>query len=201
MNEKTTACDRNQAPILEVLKEVISPENKKLFEIGSGNGRHAVFMAPHLKNITWTTSDVSGHHREIKNTLEAANIENIKGPFQYEVGKDDFPRVPFDLVFTANTFHIMSWKQCKTLMKDLGTRLREGSQVIIYGPFNYNGAFTSESNAEFDKMLKARDPQSGIRAFEDIDKNMIKNGFALYKDFEMPANNRILVYTRLNFIK
>ncbi len=196
-----TACDRNQEPILDILKQVISPENKSLFEIGSGTGQHAIFMAPHFPNIWWTTSDVVANAKLIKENLQAANIPNIKGPFQFEVGKDDFPRVPYDLVFTANTFHIMSWKNCKTLMKALGTRLREGSQVIIYGPFNYNGQFTSESNAAFDKMLKERNPESGIRAFEDVNNNMQKNGFTLYKDYEMPANNRTLVYTRLNFIK
>lgn len=196
-----TACDRNQEPILDILKQVISPENKSLFEIGSGTGQHAIFMAPHFPNIWWTTSDVVANAKLIKENLQAANIPNIKGPFQFEVGKDDFPRVPYDLIFTANTFHIMSWKNCKTLMKALGTRLREGSQVIIYGPFNYNGQFTSESNAAFDKMLKERNPESGIRAFEDVNNNMQKNGFTLYKDYEMPANNRTLVYTRLNFMK
>jgi hypothetical protein len=95
----------------------------------------------------------------------------------------------------------MSWKKCKTLMKILGNRLREGSNVLIYGPFNYDGKFTSDSNAEFDKVLKERHPESGIRGFEDVNNNMNKNGFALYKDYEMPANNRMLVYTRLNFIK
>lgn len=201
MKTLQTACDRNQGPILEVLKEVISPENRSLFEIGSGSAQHAIFMAPHFSHIFWTTSDVVGNAKLIKENLQAAKIPNIKGPFQFEVGKDDFPRVPYDLIFTANTFHIMSWKNCKTLMKNLGTRLREGSQVIIYGPFNYNGTFTSESNAEFDKMLKEKNPESGIRSFEDVNANMLKNGFALYKDYEMPANNRTLVYTRLNFMK
>jgi cyclopropane fatty-acyl-phospholipid synthase-like methyltransferase len=201
MKKPETACDRNQRPILEVLKEVISGENRSLFEIGSGTGQHAIFMAPHFPDIFWTTSDVVANAKLIKENLATAKIPNIKGPFQFEIGKDEFPRVPYDLIFTANTFHIMSWKNCKTLMKALGTRLREGSQVIIYGPFNYNGAFTSESNAAFDQMLKERNPESGIRAFEDVNKNMLKNGFTLYKDFEMPANNRTLVYTRLNFMK
>jgi cyclopropane fatty-acyl-phospholipid synthase-like methyltransferase len=201
MKKIETACDRNQGPILEVLKEVISPDNKNLFEVGSGSGQHAIFMTPHFSHLFWTTSDVSANHKFIKENLQKANISNIKGPFQFEIGVDDFPRVPYDLVFTANTFHIMSWKNCKTLMKTLGTRLREGSQVLIYGPFNYNGKFTSESNEAFDKMLKERNPESGIRAFEDVNTNMLKNGFALYKDYEMPANNRMLVYTRLNFIK
>lgn len=196
-----TACDRNQGPIFEVLKEIIGDDTVKIFEIGSGSAQHAVFMAPQLKNAVWTTSDVAAHQALIKETLAKAKVENIKGPFLYEVGKDNFPRVPYDVIFTANTFHIMSWKQCKTLIKELGTRLREGSQVIIYGPFNYNGEFTSESNANFNVWLKERNPESGIRAFEDVNSNMIKNGFSLYKDYEMPANNRILVYTRLEFVK
>ena len=196
-----TACDRNQAPIFKILKEVIGDDTVKIFEIGSGTAQHAVFMAPQLKNVMWTTSDTAINQQLIKETLAKAKIENIKGPFLFEVGIDNFPRVPYDIIYTANTFHIMSWKQCKTLMKELGTRLREGSQFIIYGPFNYNGEFTSESNSQFNLWLKERNPDSGIRAFEDVNANMIKNGFSLYKDYEMPANNRMLVYTRLEFVK
>lgn len=201
MKENTNACDRNQQHIYNILKELVTSDTRNIFEIGSGTAQHAIFMAPQLENITWITSDVEANHNHIKSRLKEANIPNIRGPFQFEVGKDDFPKIPFDLVFTANTFHIMSWKKCKTLMKNLGNRLREGSTVIIYGPFNYEGKFTSESNAEFDKNLKEKNPESGLRAFEDVNSNMIKNGFALYKDYEMPANNRTLVYTRLNFMK
>ncbi|MBY0413435.1 MAG: DUF938 domain-containing protein [Bdellovibrionales bacterium] len=201
MKEHSHACERNQLPIFNIIKELVNSDTRNIFEIGSGTAQHAIFMAPQLPNVTWITSDVTSNHDNIKSNLKEANISNIRGPFQFEVGKDDFPRIPFDLVFTSNTFHIMSWKKCKTLMKVLGGRLREGSTVIIYGPFNYNGSFTSESNAEFDKNLKEKNAESGIRAFEDVNSNMIKNGFTLYKDFEMPANNRTLVYTRLNYIK
>ena len=201
MNKTETASDRNQAPIYEILKDLVSEGDRNIFEIGSGSAQHAIFMASKLPEITWITSDLSENHKMIKMNLETAKIPNIRGPFQFEVGKDDFPRIPFDLVYTANTFHIMSWKNCKTLMKNLGNRLREGSQVIIYGPFNYDGKFTSESNELFDQSLKERNPESGIRAFEDVCNNMTKNGFTLYKDFEMPANNRTLVFTRLNFVK
>jgi hypothetical protein len=73
----------------------------------------------------------------------------------------------------------MEWKQCKTWIKTLGTRLREGAQVFIYGPFQ----------------------EAGARSIGDVNRAMIKNGFALYKDFEMPAHNHLLVYTRLIFMK
>lgn len=199
--ERSTAFDRNKDPILAVLKEVINGEALRVLEVGSGSGQHAAYFAKHLKNVVWTTSDVSSQHPAITKQLAEARLSNLRGPLAFEVGKDDFPKYNYDVVFTANTFHIMSWKQCKNLMKILGNRLREGSQVIIYGPFNYNSQFTSESNAEFDKWLKEGDPSRGIRSFEDVDNNMKKNGFTLYKDYEMPANNRILVYTRLVFIK
>lgn len=201
MKENTTACDRNQQPILEVLQEIVTGQDKNIFEIGSGSAQHALFMAPKFPHLTWITSDVGANQNHLKAILQKSPLPNVRGPFLFEVGKDDFPRIPFDLVFTANTFHIMSWKNCKTLMKTLGARLREGSQVIIYGPFNYEGTFTSESNAEFDKMLRSKNPESGIRSFEDVCNAMVKNGFVLYKDFEMPANNRTLVFTRLNFMK
>lgn len=202
MNDKsTTAFDRNKDPILAVLKEVINGESVRVFEIGSGSGHHAAYFAKHFKNIVWTTSDVKAQHIDIQNTLSLAKLPNLRGPLQFEIGKDDFPRYTYDIVFTANSFHILNWKQCKNLMKMLGNRLREGAQVMIYGPFNYDGKFTSESNANFDQWLKESNPERGIRAFEDVNKNMIKNGFTLYKDYEMPANNRLLVYTRLLFIK
>jgi SAM-dependent methyltransferase len=58
-----------------------------------------------------------------------------------------------------------------------------------------------EYNADFDLELKSQDPLSGIRAFEDVNNNMIKNGFELIQDCEMPSHNRLLVYSRLKFVK
>lgn len=200
-NDLSTAVDRNKGPILAVLQEVINGEAVRVLEVGSGSGQHAAYFAKHLKNVVWTTSDIAGQHSAITKQLIEARLSNLRGPLHFEIGKDEFPKYTYDVVFTANTFHIMNWKQCKNLMKMLGNRLREGAQVIIYGPFNYNSQFTSESNSEFDKWLKKNDAAKGIRSFEDVDNNMKKNGFTLYKDYEMPANNRILVYTRLVFIK
>jgi hypothetical protein len=37
-----------------------------------------------------------------------------------------------------------------------------------YGPFNYGGAFTTDSNRRFDGWLKSRNAASGIRDFEAV---------------------------------
>lgn len=197
----SAACERNQAPILEVLKQTILPSDRRLLEVGSGTGQHAVFLAPHFPQLEWHPTDLSTQLPGMNIWFNEARVPNIQKPVRLDVSKDDFPKVKFDVVFTANTFHIMHWKDCKSFMKLLGNRLREDSRAIFYGPFKYNGEFTSASNAEFDSQLKGTDPLSGIRAFEDVNNNMIKNGFELIHDYEMPANNRMLVYNRLKFVK
>ena len=193
----SAASERNKDPILAVLKQHILPAHRRLLEIGAGTGQHAVYFAAHFAHLKWMVTDVPANHNGIAKWLREYNGDNIEGPIRFKVGTDEFPTQPMDIVYTANTFHIMSWKNVKTLMKMFGNRLRRGSLVFIYGPFNYNGKFTTESNEAFDKSLKENDPESGIRNFEDINRAMTKNGFELLKDHEMPANNRCLVYRRL----
>lgn len=197
----SAACDRNKEPILHVLQQVILPSDRRLLEVGTGTGQHAVYLAPHFPQLEWFPTDLSVNIPGMNLWFQEAKIPNIQKPVRLDVGKDDFPKLKFDVVFTANTFHIMHWKECKSFMKLLGNRLREGSRFVVYGPFKYEGKFTSESNADFDLSLKGRDPLMGIRAFEDVLANMTKNGFELLEDYEMPANNRVLVFQRLKFVK
>lgn len=200
MSQKNYApsVERNKDPIYKVLKEYIDSK-ARLLEIGSGTGQHAVFLGEKFPKIQWITSDVKPNHSDIKEWLKEAKLPNVHGPEVLKIGKDDFPRGKFDFIFTANTLHIMSWKEDKSLFKLLGKRLREGAIVFFYGPFNYEGKFTTPSNEEFDGWLKNRDSKSGIRNFEDINQSMEKSGFELINDHEMPANNRLLVFKRLAF--
>ena len=199
MKEYSPSVDRNKDFIFDVLNMYLTSTGK-LLEVGSGTGQHAVYFAKKFPKIKWVTSDVKANHSSIKAWLNECELKNISGPEKLMIGVDDFPRAKFDFVFTANTLHIMSWKECKALFKLLGKRLREDSLFIVYGPFNYNGKFTSESNANFDVWLKERNELSGVRNFEDVCRNMDKAGFELVNDHEMPANNRILVFRRLAFI-
>jgi len=191
------SCETNRDPILDVLKDVITPEDRRLLEIGSGTGQHAVYMAPKFPQVEWYPSDVQTKISGMKLWFDEARIPNIQKPQRIEVGKDELPKLKFDVIFTANTFHIMHWKECKSLIKMFGGRLREGARVVIYGPFKYEGQFTTQSNEEFDRELKLKDPLSGIRSFEDVNNAMIKNGFEFLFDIDMPANNQTLVFRRL----
>lgn len=196
----SAAADRNKEPILKVLKELIESDDRALLEIGSGTGQHGIYFSRHFPELNWTLSDVEEHHSGILaalNELPEQERTNITGPLAYQIGKDPLPRGRFDLAYTSNTFHIMSWKLVKTLIKSLGMALRPGARFIVYGPFKYHDKETSPSNIAFDEMLKERDAASGIRYFEDVRKQMESKGFRLLKDYEMPANNRALAFIKM----
>lgn len=197
MQEKpfSQACERNQKPILEVLKQIIKADDKQLLELGSGTGQHAAYLAEKFPALKWHCSDLRENHAGIE--MWTKEITNIEPPITYKVGETEFPRRDFDLVFTANTFHIMSWELCQKFICDCGEHLQSGSKVIIYGPFNYDGQYSSESNAQFDIWLKKRSELSAIRDFERVCKAFEELGFNLVKDFAMPANNRTLVFAKL----
>src|SRR6516162_5631649 len=66
--------------------------------------------------------------------------------------------------------------------------------LCVYGPFRFGGQHTSESNAAFDHYLRQRDPDSGLRDFEAMDRLAQQRGLRLTADHAMPANNRTLVW-------
>lgn len=189
------ACERNQQVILDVLEQVVTSSDHSLLEIGSGTGQHAVFMAPHFPHLRWQTSDLTENHAGIQMWLEAVPSPNLLPPIHYQAGVTEFPRQAYDVVFTANTLHIMSWSDVQAMIADWGS-LTQGARVVIYGPFNYQGQFTSDSNAQFEQWLKERNPESGIRDFEAVCDLMEQQALGLQNDVAMPANNRCLVFVK-----
>jgi hypothetical protein len=167
-----------------VLKRVLK-DRKKVLEIGSGTGQHAAYFAPELPHLVWQASDV------------AANLAGIREwgatPIELDV-EGEWPAIDADAVFTANTCHIMSWPQVERMFAGLG-KMAALKSVCVYGPFNYGGGHTSESNARFDAMLRSRDPLSGLRDFEAMVALAARSGLALEEDNPMPANNRLLVFS------
>jgi len=190
------SAQRNREPILEVLKQVIIPSHKRLFEVGARTAQYAIHCVPQFPQLEWILSDVAGNQAGLKLWTKEIKDLNIQGPLMFEVGKDDFPVSHIDVVFTVNTLQVMSWKLNKAFFKVMGKRLRKGAQVFIYGPFNYGGKFMSSGNQVLDQRLKGMSPLSGIRNFEDVQRGMEKRGFELLKDYAMPNNNHLLSFRR-----
>jgi SAM-dependent methyltransferase len=185
MKPFSEACERNRDPILAVLRRVFA-DCRRVLEIGSGTGQHAAYFSSALPHLVWQASDVAANLPGIREWVaDPAPLElDIDGPF---------PALHADAAFSANTCHIMSWPQVQRLFAGVGAMLPLGGVFALYGPFNYGGKHTSESNARFDAMLRHRDPASGLRDAEAVVALAARQGLALAEDNAMPANNRLLV--------
>jgi hypothetical protein len=195
MKPYAESCEQNQGPILEVLQELFANQQRVL-EIASGTGQHAVYFGRALPHLTWQTSELAQNHAGIQAWLDESLLPNVLPPVAIDVSDPKWPIEGVDTVFNANTIHIVAWPKVEAMFAGIARVLEEGGLLCLYGPFNYGGKFTSESNARFDAWLKSRDPNSGVRDFEVLNRLAESQGLLLQKDVSMPANNRILVWQR-----
>ena len=195
MKPHAESCDQNRDPILSVLKPRLAGCSRVL-EIGSGTGQHAVYFAAAMPQLHWQPSDRAENLPGIRQWLEEARLANLGDPLCLDVTQAVWPEVDVQAVFSANTVHIMHWPQVQALFAGVGKLLPGNGRFLLYGPFNYNGDYTSDSNRRFDAWLKARDPDSGVRDFEALNALAEQAGMTLKEDIPMPANNRILYWRK-----
>jgi SAM-dependent methyltransferase len=186
---------QNRAPIQAVLEEVFA-DRRRVLEIASGTGQHAVYFGAALPHLSWQTSELPHNHPGILARLYEARLANVLPPVALDVNDPVWPVGSFDAVFNANTVHIVSWLAVQRMFAGIGRVLELGGLLCLYGPFNYGGRFTAESNARFDVWLKNRDPASGVRDFEALNTLAEAQGLVLFKDFDMPSDNHTLVWRR-----
>lgn len=203
------ASARNRDPILEVLRTHFA-ERQHVLEIGAGTGQHAVHFAAAMPWLQWQASDHPDHLPGMRQWLDEAALPNTPPPVALQavltptVGLAPLPTLPvlsngqsgFDAIYSANTLHIMGWSQVQALFAGLSAVMAPDAVVAIYGPFNREGHFTSDSNRAFDAMLRARDAASGIRDAEAVDALAASVGLQLIDDVALPANNHCRVWQR-----
>jgi SAM-dependent methyltransferase len=189
------ACERNKEPILGVLRECFA-HRVQVLEIGSGTGQHAVHFARHLSHLTWHPTEQLSYLPDLAARIESEGTLNLRAPTVLDVRQSVWPLRTVDAVFTANTLHIMSWPEVEALFQGVGKVLAPAGALCIYGPFRYEGRYTSESNQAFDRMLQGRDPESGLRDVDALTSLGHALGLELVADHDLPAFNRLLVFCK-----
>ena len=190
------ACERNKGPILNILKRIFTSRTRVL-EIGSGTGQHALYFAEHLPHLVWQTSDFGDYLSSLSSHLEIPALPNLRLPIELDVRVGANLPDDFDAVFSANTLHIMSADAVGKFFSLVGDILPLGGLLVVYGPFNYGGKYSSASNQQFDVWLKSRDLLSGIRDFEMVDSLAKGQGLDFVEDRLMPANNQCIVWQKI----
>ena len=186
------AAEQNRQVIFDAIDPWLRGD---VLEIGSGTGQHAVFFAAARPDIRWQPSDLPQALPGIDIWVREAGLDNLRQPIELDVA-GSWPEQIFATVYSANTFHIMSADQVECCIAGIGECLEPGGAFALYGPINYGGQYTSDSNAAFDAMLKSRDPASGIRDFEWLDRLAGAAGLELRDDIAMPVNNRTLIWQK-----
>lgn len=168
----------------------------RILEIAGGTGQHALHFSREMPGVTWQTSDRDLQEYGLAETVAAAGRDNLPAPIELDV--TDWPPLehPFDAVYSANCIHIMPEENLAPYVAGVASSLDAGGKMMLYGPFRYGGAFTTDSNARFDSFLRDTYPGGGIRDFETVDTLARQRGLELVSDTAMPANNQFIVWRK-----
>ena len=195
MQGYSQAAENNKAPIADIMGRHLPPDASVL-EIGSGAGQHALHMSHTFPGITWLPSEREAVVPILRANLALYEANNIQPPLVLDLSDFTWNRDLVDAVYAANVMHIVSEPLGERLVQLAADALKSSGLLMLYGPYKYNGQFTTESNATFDQWLKDRDPASGVRDFEAVIATAQSTGLTLTRDYAMPANNQMLIFER-----
>ena len=116
------ACERNKGPILEVLARWLTGSPRVVVEIGAGTGQHAVHFARHLPHLTWQPTEQAEHLTMLDARVSIEGPPNLLPPLELDVEMQEWPldADAADAVYSANTLHIMSWREVRAFFKGIG---------------------------------------------------------------------------------
>lgn len=189
------ACERNKGPILEALRSRL-PRRGHVLEIGSGSGQHVVFFAPYFAGISWQPSERPELLPGLNARIFAEGAPNVLPAIELDV-RGVWPGRQYAAAYSANTAHIMSWPEVCATFAGVGRRLSTNGVFCLYGPFNVDGAFTAPTNEAFDRQLRARDPEMGLRDTGALASLAGDHHMSLEERILLPANNQLLIFRGL----
>jgi SAM-dependent methyltransferase len=190
------APERNKDPILAVLEKEL-PSTGLLLEVASGTGQHAVHFAQNLPAWTIQPSDFDPENlASISAWVDESALPNLNAPIALDVRDADWGIAPLDAIFCANMVHIAPWECAIALIEGAGRHLRQGGTLVIYGPFKLGGSHTAPSNADFDRSLRERNPDWGVRDAEAIEELAAACSLMPSSRIPMPANNQSLIFRK-----
>ena len=192
----SAAADRNKAVILERLGGLLDAAAQVL-EIASGTGQHAAHFAHARPLWQWQPTELQGQALAAI-SARCNGLANVRAPVQLDVMQHPWPLggQTFDAVFCANVLHIAPWATCAALLHGANEHLRPGGLLLLYGPFLVEGVVTAASNLAFDRDLRARNGEWGVRHLSAVVQEAARWQLQWQQRLDMPANNCLLVFRR-----
>lgn len=190
------ATARNRDAILGVLRKVL-PARGRVLEIASGSGEHSAYFAPHFPSLTWQPTDLDpGVLPSIAGHAAASGAANIEPPVVLDVMVRPWPIGDAAAILAANMIHIAPWAACEALIAGAAEILPADGILFLYGPYRRDGAHTAPSNESFDRSLRSRNADWGVRDLEAVSDTAMAHGLALHAVHDMPSNNLSVIFRR-----
>ena len=190
---------RNASPILRVLKDIL-PEKCSVLEIGSGTGQHSVIFSEGINCLKWIPTDVDASNFEsITGWAQTATNNIPSSPRLIDASQPDWCLTAndnIDVIVSINVIHISPWSVTKGIVKGAQKFLPKDGLLYFYGPFTQNNVPTAAGNIAFDKNLRERNENWGLRNINEVEKLANKHALRLDRIVKMPSNNLSVVFTK-----
>jgi len=198
------AFHRNKDPLVATLKPLLESREGDILEIGSGTGQHAVTFAAALEGLTfWPSDPLPEHIASIEAWRAFSDLPNVKPATQldclqpvWRIDSHELASESLTGVIAINVIHIAPRPVAEAIFAGAGKYLNSDGLLIFYGPFKKDGQHNSGGNVDFDRALRTRNPEFGIRDIAELTDYAASNGLRLSDEIGMPANNRTLVFQR-----
>lgn len=193
---------RNRDPILDVFKEHFPKTQGNVLELASGSGMHINYFAPHFPHLSFQPSELNEHAMEnIMRVTWESEIKNVQKPIKLDLTDEatypDPDKQLYDVIFVINIFQVAPISVADGMMKCASQVLHKDGFLFIYGPFKDHGKFTTESNHEFDQMIRsAQVAEWGLKDIADLEQAAHRHALKLSNKINMPANNFGLMFSR-----
>ncbi len=197
------AGSRNREPLLGVLKEKLPTAPGRVLELASGSGMHINYFAPNFEHLHFHPSDkdIDVFDNIKKLSIDHAN-DNIADPVHLDLTIPDTwfnpgPIHSFSAIFCINIFQVAPVSIANGIMGCAAYLLNDDGFLLIYGPFQVEGKFTTDSNKAFHETLSSAGVSEwGLKDVADLKKAAAKYNLELKEIIDMPANNFSLIFGR-----
>jgi hypothetical protein len=193
---------RNREPILEVFKEKFPKTEGNVLELASGSGMHINYFAPHFPHLKFQPTDLN--EDALKNIMRVTwenDVKNVLNPFKLDLTQESTWTTPdeqlYDVMFVINIFQVAPISVADGMMKCAANLLHKDGFLFIYGPFKDHGRYTTDSNQEFDQVVRsAKVEEWGLKDIADLEAAAHHHALKLSEKIDMPANNFGLIFSR-----
>jgi len=188
---------RNRDLILAVLRDVL-PTTGIILEVATCSGEHIVHFAKNLPSLVFQPSDPDADARlSVAAWVKATGVTNVRAPIALDALHSVWPIASADGIICINMIHISPWEATVGLIEGAAAILTSRSPLYLYGPYKREGFETALSNQAFDRNLRDRNPNWGLRDLEAVAATAQTLGFSGPAITEMPANNLSVVFRRM----